>query len=131
MATACNAPANSCTACSARVSRHQLGERGAHRVRIPIGAALDLAEYLPAAIDQKARRQAARGKGVVRRAFRVEIDIELVEAEFGEEGFYYLGAAAILGHRHYCQSRPEPVLQRGQRRHLLKTGLAPRCPQVK
>ena len=62
-------------------------------------------------------------------ALRVEIDLDLVEAQLGDKWLDHLTAAAVLGNRGDGELILTP-LQLFERGHLLEAGLAPGRPKV-
>ena len=63
-------------------------------------------------------------------AFRVEVDLELLQTHGIDKRADPLGPAAVLGNRRDDQPAVEVRLQAVERGHLLEAGLAPGRPQI-
>src|SRR3954465_1453476 len=80
-------------------ARQERLQGGGHFFGIPFGGALNPAHQPALAVDDQRRRQPAHRESVADRAFRIEVDHHLVEAELGDKRFDHLVTAAVLGNR--------------------------------
>ena len=106
---AASAAAVSCATCSAGRARsrsfpspaaaYERFEHGQHLVGIPFGRAFDPADHPPSASSTMLVGSPRTSKALPDLALRVEIDLDLVEPELGDERRHGLLAAAVLRDR--------------------------------
>src|ERR1043166_5832791 len=96
--------------CILRRIRQKRLQHLCHLLGIPFGGALDAADHFALAVDNQRRRQAAHREGVADHALRVEIGLDLVEAELGDERLDDILPPAVLGYRRHGQLVLAPPL---------------------